>query len=100
MEWKRVATQSDAEALLEVFGGFHDGCLHELHLWSGYSVNAEYTMRCATDDGLGIRILVQQQFDSPSVIEMLFSGVRRINVVDVRIATASSMGQRCWYVVN
>ena len=82
MSWNHVETQSDADRLLETFGGFHDGCLHELHLWTGYSVNAEFMMTCATESGLGIRILVQRQGDSPSAIEMLFTGVRRLSVVD------------------
>lgn len=82
MEWKRVVSQSDADSLLEVFGGFHDGCLHELHLWTGYSVSKEFTMTCGIPNGLGVRILVQRQDDSPSAIELLFTGVRRLNVID------------------
>ena len=82
MGWNRIVTQSDAESLMEAFDGFHDGCLHELHLWTGYSVNPQFSMTCGIPDGLGVRILVQRQSDGLSAIELLFSGVRRINVVD------------------
>ena len=81
MEWS-VVSQSDADTLLEVFGGFHDGCLHELHLWTGYSVSKEFTMTCGIPNGLGVRILVQRQGDTPSAIELMFTSVRRVTVVD------------------
>ena len=82
MGWKSVITQSDADNLLEVFDGFHDGCLHELHSWTGYSVSNEFRMTCGIPNGLGVRILVQRQGDNPSAIELLFTGVRRLNLID------------------
>jgi hypothetical protein len=66
---------------MDAFGGFHDGCLREMHVWTGYSVGRNLSMDVPHEYELSARVLIQRQFESPSAIEMLFEQVVRINVV-------------------
>ena len=79
MTWKTVATPADAKALLDLFGGFHDACIREIHLWTDHCVGKDLAMSCSGDTR--IRMLVQRQFKNPSAIEMYFDKVTRFNCV-------------------
>lgn len=81
MEWKDVKTQADADALMEVFGDFHDSCIREAHLWTEHWVSPELYMSCAPHLDNKIRFLIQRQFKNPSAIELLFEEVTRFNLV-------------------
>ena len=81
MSWNEIGTQADADALLKVFGGFHDGCLKEAHLYTNCWGDHDLAMA----PGLGldncVRILVQRQWKDPAAIELLFEEVTRFNLV-------------------
>ena len=79
MVWKPIATQADAQALLEQVGGFHDGCLREAHVWTGHWVADDLSM--AVDPTTCVRLLIQRQFRPLSAIELLFEHVTRFNLV-------------------
>lgn len=79
--WKTIETQSDADALMDLFGGFHDACIHEAHLWTDHWVHNDLSMSCPGDLDNRIRILIQRQFKNPSAIELLFEEVTRFNLV-------------------
>src|SRR3954464_9950476 len=81
MEWEEISTQSDADSLMNVFGGFHDGCIHEAHLWTDHYVDPELSMGCAPGPDNKIRFLIQRQYKNPSAIELLFDEVTRFNLV-------------------
>src|SRR5262245_36271460 len=81
MSWTPIRTQADADALLQVFGHFHDGCVRELHVWTGHWVSERLSMRCPYDLDTHVRMLVQRQFRKPSAIELFFSEVTRLNLV-------------------
>jgi len=81
MEWQEIKTQADADALLSVFGNFHDSCIREAHLWTGYSVSRELYMSCPCNLDNNIRFLIQRQFKNPSAIELLFEEVTRFQLV-------------------
>ena len=81
MDWIQVIDQAHADYLMEQFGEFHDGCLHELHLWTGYSVSPERSMTCTLGCEIGVRVLIQRQSDELSAIELLFQEVKRLNIV-------------------
>ena len=78
MTWNRIATQADAEALLEQFGSFHDGCLREAHVWTGHWVAENLSM--AVDPSTSARLLIQRQFRPLSAIELLFERITRFNL--------------------
>jgi hypothetical protein len=81
MEWKKINTQADANAFMDIFGGFHDGCIREAHLWTDHWVSNDLSMSCPGDLDNRIRFLIQRQFKNPSAIELLFEEVTRFNLV-------------------
>ncbi|MCC6409608.1 MAG: hypothetical protein IT453_20805 [Planctomycetes bacterium] len=78
-QWNELRTSSDAGDLMRRFGEFHDGCIHEMHVWTGDYVSERHGM------GFGrrttVRVLVQRQRSPLSAIELLFVGVRRFQLV-------------------
>ncbi|NCO94082.1 MAG: hypothetical protein COZ06_31955 [Armatimonadetes bacterium CG_4_10_14_3_um_filter_66_18] len=81
MDWKDIETQADADAPMEVFGDFHDGCLREAHLWTDHWVSPELSISCAGNLDNRTRFLIQRQAENPSAIELLFDEVTRLNLV-------------------
>jgi hypothetical protein len=81
MEWKEIKTQADADALMDLFGDFHDSCIREAHLWTDHWVSPDLSMSCAPDLDNKILFLIQRQFENPSAIELLFERVTRFNLV-------------------
>ncbi len=81
MRWDEIKTQADADALLNIFGVFHDSCIREAHLWTGYWVSRELKMRCPWGLDNNIRLLIQRQSDTLSAIELFFASVTRFNLV-------------------
>jgi hypothetical protein len=81
MDWKDIESQADADALMEVFGGFHDACVREAHLWTDHWVSPELSMSCPAHLDNKIRFLIQRQFRDPSAIELFFEQVTRFNLV-------------------
>lgn len=81
MNWNEITTQADADALLDLFGGFHDGCVREAHFWTDHYVAPDLGMSCPGNLDNRIRFLVQRQFRNPAAIELLFEEVTRFNLV-------------------
>ena len=81
MDWNEIKTQSDADALMKAFGGFHDGCIREAHFWTDHWVSKDLSMECPGNLDNRIRFLVQRQFRNPVAIELLFEKVTRFNLV-------------------
>lgn len=75
MTWNTLNSQSDLDVLLKLFGGFHDGCLREAHVWTEHYVNPDLGMHCAPELDTRVRLLIQRQFSSPSAIELFFEQV-------------------------
>ncbi len=80
-EWRQVATQAGADAPMDLFGDFHDGCIREAPLWTDHWVSPDLSMSCPGHLDNRIRFLVQRQFRDPSAIELLFEEVSRFNLV-------------------
>lgn len=80
MTWIEIQSQSDAAALMRSFGGFHDCCLREAHIWTEHSVGDDLAMTCSGNFDTKARILVQRQNRDPSAIELLFGEVTRFNL--------------------
>jgi hypothetical protein len=75
MNWQSLTSQADLDVLISLFGGFHDGCLKEAHLWTGNCVFPDLSMSCAGNLDIRVRLLFQRQFNNPSAIELLFEQV-------------------------
>ena len=81
MEWKEIRTKGDAEALMEVFGDFHDSCIREAHLFTDHWVSPDLSMSCSSNLDTKIRFLIQRQFKNPSAIELFFDEVTCFHLV-------------------
>jgi len=73
--WRPLVSQADLDQLMHVFGGFHDGCIREAHIWTESFVDTGMRMSCASDLDTRLRLLIQRQWKDPSAIELLFEQV-------------------------
>jgi hypothetical protein len=81
LTWNEIKTQSDADALMERFGGFHDSCIREVHICTGYWVRSDFSMEVPKGWDTKVRVHVQRQWKDPAAIELLFEEVTRVNLV-------------------
>jgi hypothetical protein len=63
---------------MQLFGSFHDACLHEVHLATGHYVEENLSMRA--DWRTTVLMLFQRQFRDPSAIELRFEEVLGLHV--------------------
>lgn len=79
-EWKKIATQSDIELLIDAFCGFHDSCIVGVNYSTGSFVDENGVMKNGTEQEKSLCI----SFNSQSVkktLEMCFGGVRSFGIV-------------------
>jgi hypothetical protein len=81
MEWINVRSRADVDYLLDRFGGFHDSCLREMHVWTEHWVGEDLAMAAPPHLDTRVRVLFHRQSRDPSAIEILFSQVTRLNLV-------------------
>jgi hypothetical protein len=81
MTWNEIKTQPDADALMKRFGRFHDSCIREVHISTGYWVSPELSMAAPEDLDTRVRLHIQRQWRDPAAIELLFEEVVRFNLV-------------------
>jgi hypothetical protein len=79
--WMPLGTQADLDKLLELFGGFHDGCIREAHVWTETYVHPNLSMTCPGHLDNRVRLFVQRQFEAPSAIELLFEQVTTFHLL-------------------
>lgn len=77
--WNVIQTQKDADNLINVFGGFHDGCIKEMKYISGEFV-AENLSMMPFNTKRELCIIFQRQSDKPCAIEVIFSKLIRMNL--------------------
>ena len=69
-----VEKESDVRFLMETVGYFHDSCVKEMHYVSGAYVDNELSMY-PINDARRLKVLIQCQYVSCSVIELIFDGL-------------------------
>ena len=77
--WHSLNTQKDICDFLDIYGGFHDCCLKELHYVSGAYVNEDLSMY-PVNDKRTLRVLFQSQGSSLSVVEIEFLKIYKLNL--------------------
>lgn len=75
MKWTELKTKKDLYALMRAFGGFHDGCIREMHIWTKEYVRPDLGMVLPGGPNASVRMLAQRQWEDPSAIELLFEDV-------------------------
>jgi len=81
MGWNVINSQVDIDNLMECFGGFHDSCLKEIWFTTGTYVNEDLSMSMINEPSA--RAIFQRQGKAPSVIEIEFNNIVKINIKPV-----------------
>lgn len=76
--WKAVRDQADIQALLEVYGGFHDACLVSLAYTSGNNVNENYAMGLNLERQ-EVRMVFHRQ-EAPKKLELCFTKPQFVHI--------------------
>jgi len=58
--WIPLLSQADLEQLIHSFGGFHDGCIREAHVWTESFVDSDMRTSVASDLDTRVRLLIQR----------------------------------------
>ncbi|MBM4040078.1 MAG: hypothetical protein FJ290_16360 [Planctomycetes bacterium] len=74
MEWLKLESQADLDALMRRCGRFHDGCFREAHVWTETYVD-QGSMACAINLDTHVRALFHLGAEQPSAIELRFDEV-------------------------
>ena len=77
--WHEINNENDLKSFMDMLYGFHDSCLKELKYISGAYVNEDLSMYPINDRRV-LRVIIQRQFNNPSVIEMEFIGLKYIRM--------------------
>jgi len=79
-QWNSINNEKDIEYVSTLFGYFYDACIKEVKYISGSYVGDDSRMK-TTDDLRQVYMIIQKQNKEHSVIEFLFDGVERFNLV-------------------
>lgn len=79
-EWKEIATQSDIDVLMSVYGGFHDSCIFSVNYFTGSFVDENGAMRNGAEQEKVLYLSLSSQ-SAKETLELRFSGVRSFGIV-------------------
>lgn len=77
--WNEIATEKDLNNFMDAMYSFHDSCLKEFKYISGAYVNKELSMIPVNSQRV-LSMIIQRQFENPSVIEMQFVGLKHLKL--------------------
>lgn len=77
--WNDIADEKDLNDFVDSMNGFHDSCLKELKYISGAYVNEELSIVPINNQRV-LSMIIQRQFENPSVIEMQFMGLKYLKL--------------------
>ena len=77
--WNEITNQNELERFVELFSNFHDSCIKEFKYTSGAFVDKNLIMY-PINDKRNFNIIFQRQFSNPSVVEMEFMGLLKLNM--------------------
>ena len=73
--WNEINNEKDLADFMYTVCDFHDGCIKELKYISGAFVGKQLGMHPINDERI-LNLIIQRQFENPSVVEMEFIGLR------------------------
>lgn len=77
--WNEIANDKDLNSFMDTMYGFHDSCLKEIKYISGAYVNEKLSMHPVNNQRV-LSMIIQRQFENPSVIEMQFMGLKYLKL--------------------
>ncbi len=78
--WKEIKTQQDIDDLLDLYDGFHDGCLAKAAFQSGAHVDDQLRMGFGDAEDYTLLVTFERQW-RPKTLELKFIGLRRCHLV-------------------
>ena len=73
--WNDIANEKDLHGFMDAMYGFHDSCIKEFKYISGAYVNEKLSMSPVNSQRI-LSMIIQRQFENPSVVEMQFVGLK------------------------
>lgn len=80
--WHMINTINDLKSFMETMCYFHDSCIKELKYVSGAYVDKDLSMY-PINDRRALSVVIHRQFQDSPVIEMLFEGLKCLQLVPV-----------------
>ncbi len=77
--WNEIYCDSDVAEFMDTVADFHDSCIKEMRYLSGAYVNERLAMS-PINDKRTLRVVFQRQFESNSMIELEFDGLRYLKL--------------------
>lgn len=77
--WNEIANEEALNRFMDTMHGFHDSCLKGLKYISGAYVDEELRMFPVNKQRV-LSVIIQRQFENPSVIEMQFVGLKYLKL--------------------
>ena len=77
--WTRLSNQEEVNTLIEIYGGFHDTCIKEMHYVSGAYVSKELGIH-PLNDIRTLQVVFQRQRYNPFEIIVEFQEVMKLNL--------------------
>ena len=80
--WQTISTNDEILKFMESVCYFHDSCIKEISYNSGAYVNEDLSMH-PLNDCRTLRVVIQRQFETDSMIEMEFEGLKHLKLFPV-----------------
>lgn len=77
--WNDIANENDLKNFMDAMCGFHDSCIKEIKYISGAYVNEKLSMSPVNSQRI-LSVIIQRQFENPSVVEMQFVGLKYLKL--------------------
>lgn len=78
--WNEINSNNDLINFMDTICYFHDSCIKEMKYLSGAYVNEDLSMYPINDCRI-LRVIIQRQFKDNAIIEMEFSGLKRLQLL-------------------
>ena len=78
--WNEITNEKELNSFMNDMYGFHDSCLKELKYISGAYVDEELSMRPVNSKRI-LSVIIQRQFENPSVLELQFVGLKYLKLI-------------------
>jgi len=80
--WNEINNDEDLKHFMDIHYAFHDSCVKELRYISGAYVDENLSMYPRNNKRI-LKVIIQRQFENPSVIELEFLGLKYLKLFPV-----------------
>ena len=80
--WNEIKSEKDLKSFMDIVCGFHDSCIKEIKYISGAYVDETLSM-LPNNTQRTLSVIIQLQFENPSVVEMQFVGLKYLRLFPI-----------------